>query len=119
MATTDTGGHRRLPLAWPPCQVKPYEIRHVVSLLGLEGKVTLITGAAVGIGAATAAMFASEGATLALCDRDSAFAGGPGTFRRVLDVRHGDAVSAFVAEVVESFGRIDVMINNAGGTFAS
>jgi 3-oxoacyl-[acyl-carrier protein] reductase len=119
MATTDSGGHRRLPLAWPPCQVKLHEFRRDVSLLGLEGKVTLITGAAAGIGAATAAMFAAQGATLALCDRDSAFADGDGAFRRVLDVRHGDAVSAFVAEVVESFGRIDVMINNAGGTFAS
>ena len=37
----------------------------------------------------------------------------------MLDVRHSDAVTAFVAEVVGSFGRIDVMINNAGGTFAS
>jgi 3-oxoacyl-[acyl-carrier protein] reductase len=90
-----------------------------MSLLGLEGKVTLITGAAAGIGAATAAMFAAEGATLALCDREASFADGEGAFRRVLDVRHSDAVSAFVAEVVESFGRIDVMINNAGGTFAS
>ena len=90
-----------------------------MSLLGLEGKVTLITGAAAGIGAATATMFANQGATLALCDRDAGFADGEGAFRRVLDVRHSDAVSAFVAEVVESFGRIDVMINNAGGTFAS
>jgi 3-oxoacyl-[acyl-carrier protein] reductase len=90
-----------------------------VSLLGLEGKVTLITGAAAGIGAATAALFAAQGATLALCDREPAFAEGDGPLRRVLDVRDGDAVTAFVAEVVGTFGLIDVVVNNAGGTFAS
>jgi NAD(P)-dependent dehydrogenase (short-subunit alcohol dehydrogenase family) len=90
-----------------------------VSVLGLEGKVTLITGAAAGIGAATASMFGAEGATLALCDRAASFADGAGPFRRRLDVRDGDAVSAFVADVVGEFGRIDVVVNNAGGTFAS
>jgi 3-oxoacyl-[acyl-carrier protein] reductase len=90
-----------------------------VSILGLDGKVTLITGAAAGIGAATASMFAAQGATLALCDRQDAFADGAGPFRRQLDVRDGDAVTAFVADVVTEFGRIDVVVNNAGGTFAS
>jgi NAD(P)-dependent dehydrogenase (short-subunit alcohol dehydrogenase family) len=90
-----------------------------VSLLGLEGKVTLITGAAAGIGAATAVHFAEQGATLALCDREPAFADGEGPFRRVLDVRDSDAVTTFVADVVEAFGRVDVVVNNAGGTFAS
>jgi len=90
-----------------------------VSLLGLEQKVILITGAAAGIGAATAALFAEVGATVALCDRESSFADGEGPLRRVLDVRDGPAVSSFVADVVETFGRIDVLVNNAGGTFAS
>jgi NAD(P)-dependent dehydrogenase (short-subunit alcohol dehydrogenase family) len=90
-----------------------------VSLLGLEGKVTLITGAAAGIGAATAALFATQEATLALCDRDAGFNQGDGPLRRVLDVRDNDAVTAFVAEVVDLFGRIDIVVNNAGGTFAS
>jgi NAD(P)-dependent dehydrogenase (short-subunit alcohol dehydrogenase family) len=90
-----------------------------VSLLGIEGKVVLITGAAAGIGAATASLFAQEGATLALCDRESSFAEGDGPFRRVLDVRDSDAVSSFVDEVAATFERIDVLVNNAGGTFAS
>lgn len=90
-----------------------------MSLLGLEGKVTLITGAAAGIGAATAALFATQEATLALCDRDAGFNQGDGPLRRVLDVRDNDAVTAFVAEVVDLFGRIDIVVNNAGGTFAS
>jgi NAD(P)-dependent dehydrogenase (short-subunit alcohol dehydrogenase family) len=90
-----------------------------MSLLGVEDKVTLITGAAAGIGAATAALFAEEGASLALCDREATFADGAGPFRRVLDVRDSDAVSSFVTEVVGEFGRIDIVVNNAGGTFAA
>jgi NAD(P)-dependent dehydrogenase (short-subunit alcohol dehydrogenase family) len=90
-----------------------------MSLLGLEGKVTLITGAAAGIGAATATLFAEQGATLALCDRAVSFADGDGPFRSVLDVRDSAAVQTFVGAVVEQFGRIDVVVNNAGGTFAS
>ena len=127
-ATSRTKAHGdpdRLPLAWPPCGESrgghgDATIRwDVVSILGLEGKVTLITGAAAGIGAATAAMFAAEGATLALCDRQVGYADGEGPFRRQLDVRDRDAVSAFVADAVGAFGRIDVVVNNAGGTFAS
>ena len=90
-----------------------------MSLLGLEGKVTLITGAAAGIGAATAAMFAEQGAVLALCDREAGFSDGDGPFRRELDVRHHDAMTEFIAAAVEEFGRIDVVVNNAGGTFAA
>ena len=90
-----------------------------MSVLGLDGKVTVITGAAAGIGEATAALFASEGAVLALCDRNATFADGDGPLRRVLDVRDSDAVTAFVADVVANFGHIDVVVNNAGGTFGS
>ena len=98
-----------------------------MSLLGLEGKVVLITGAAAGIGAATAEMFSEQGAVLALCDRAAGFgdgappADGAGatSLRRSLDVRDGEAVTAFVNAVVERFGRIDVVVNNAGGTFAA
>jgi NAD(P)-dependent dehydrogenase (short-subunit alcohol dehydrogenase family) len=90
-----------------------------VSLLGLEGKVVLITGAAAGIGAATAALFAGQGAALALCDREPTLADGDGPLRRVLDVRDHQAVTAFVVDIVDTYGRIDVVVNNAGGTFAS
>lgn len=92
-----------------------------MSLLGLEGKVTLITGAAAGIGAATAALFAGQGATLALCDREPSFADADadGPLRGVFDVRDSDALAGFVSDVVSAYGRIDVVVNNAGGTFAS
>ncbi len=90
-----------------------------MSLLGLEGKVVVITGAAAGIGAATAELFAEQGATLALCDRAEGWGEGDDPFHRTLDVRDAAALSAFVAEVAERFGRIDVVVNNAGGTFAT
>ncbi|MGH9018668.1 MAG: SDR family NAD(P)-dependent oxidoreductase [Acidimicrobiales bacterium] len=97
---------------------------------GLDGRVALITGAAQGIGDATARILAHCGATVALCDRlendrfrafeDTAGDDGvPRTVRRVFDVRDGDAVSDFVDEVVATCGRIDILVNNAGGTFAA
>ena len=90
-----------------------------MSVLGLEGKVVLITGAAAGIGAATAVLFAEEGATVARCDRAPGFGEGDDPFHRTFDVRDADATRAFVDAVAERFGRIDVVVNNAGGTFAA
>jgi len=93
--------------------------------------VAIITGAARGIGEATARIFAHCGATIALCDRLEtetfrAFEdtsdredGTPRTLRRVLDVRDGDAVVEFVDDVVASCGRVDILVNNAGGGFAA
>jgi len=90
-----------------------------MSLLGLEGKVVLITGAAAGIGAATATLFAEQGAVLALCDRAPGFGEGDDPFHRSLDVRDAAALSGFVAAAAERFSRIDVVVNNAGGTFGA
>ena len=85
----------------------------------LEGRVAVITGAASGIGAATARRFHAEGATLLLADQNEA--GGTAVaaelagaaFRRV-DVTDATAVEALMNEAVERHGRLDVVFNNAG-----
>ena len=89
----------------------------------LAGKVALISGAASGIGAASAIRFAEEGARIALCDIDGARAGavleailamGGEALFIPLDVRDEDQwISAFEAAVVR-FGFVDVVMNSAG-----
>ena len=91
----------------------------------LQGKVSLITGAAQGIGLATALKFTREGATVVVCDIKQAGvdaavaqcqAAGATAVGFVLDVTQRDMVDAVVAQVKERFGRIDVLVNNAGIT---
>ena len=89
----------------------------------LRGKVALITGAASGIGAATAALFAREGAAVALTDltADSleplraqiASAGAAATATAGDVTRRADA-ERLVGETVKRFGRVDVLVNSAG-----
>ncbi len=92
----------------------------------LAGRVAVITGAAVGLGAAIAGGFARFGADLALCDRDeenlaataeSARQQGRRVHTGILDVRDGDAAESFLAAVAGEFGVADVLVNNAGGGF--
>jgi 3-oxoacyl-[acyl-carrier protein] reductase len=90
---------------------------------GLRGKVVIVTGAAAGIGRATAVRFAREGCRVAGFDVNEAAgkdlvadvekAGGEALFARV-DVAEAASVEAGVAAVVERWGRIDVLVNNAG-----
>jgi len=91
----------------------------------LTQKVSLITGAAQGIGLATALKFALEGATVVVCDIQQAGvdaavaqcqAVGATAVGFVLDVTQREMVDAVVAQVKERFGRIDVLVNNAGIT---
>jgi NAD(P)-dependent dehydrogenase (short-subunit alcohol dehydrogenase family) len=89
----------------------------------LQGRVTAITGGALGIGRATAFAFAAEGAVVALGDvqvdaaeavaREIAERGGKAIAVGV-DVGEADQVQAFVDRVVAEFGRLDVMVANAG-----
>ncbi len=82
----------------------------------LQGKVALITGAGRGIGRATAETFAREGAKVAAADMDLAEVESLGADYLPLQVNVADraSVQAMVAAVKEKFGRIDIVINNAG-----
>lgn len=91
----------------------------------LKGKVAIITGAGQGIGAATALKFAEEGATVALCDLSAeAIASVVEDCRAVgatavgfsVNVANRDSLDEMVASVLAQFGRIDVLVNNAGIT---
>lgn len=82
--------------------------------LGLAGRVVLVTGGVRGVGAGISAVFAEQGATVLTCARRSVD-GLPYEFY-ACDVRDDDAVAAMIAEIVARHGRLDVVINNAGGS---
>jgi citronellol/citronellal dehydrogenase len=91
----------------------------------------VVTGGGSGIGLTTARELASLGAKIAICGRKQekidhglATLKGDGVaedrlFGGTCDIREPDQVAAFVTAVLERFGRIDVLINNAGGQFPS
>jgi NAD(P)-dependent dehydrogenase (short-subunit alcohol dehydrogenase family) len=92
-----------------------------LSQFGLAGKVAIVTGAASGIGAATARLFAKVGAKVVIADID--VEGGRGVADEIAsygeaiavhaDVSDEESVAAAVARAAESFGALDVMVANA------
>jgi 3-oxoacyl-[acyl-carrier protein] reductase len=89
----------------------------------IAGKIALVTGAASGMGRATAHLFADEGARVAVVDRDDegvervvkeiAGAGGEAA-GFVVDLADARRIEPLVRDVVERFGGLDILINNAG-----
>jgi NAD(P)-dependent dehydrogenase (short-subunit alcohol dehydrogenase family) len=94
----------------------------------LAGKVALITGAGAGIGKASALLFAREGAAVAICEisdvegtkvaEEIKAAGGKAIFIPT-DVTQAASAEACIRRTVETFGRLDILYNNAGGSSAS
>ena len=82
--------------------------------LDLTGKVVLVTGGTRGIGRGITSAFLQAGAHVVTCSR-SEVEPVPGSTHRVCDVRDAEAVTALVDEVVAEHGRLDVLVNNAGG----
>jgi len=90
-----------------------------------DSKVAIITGASRGIGLAIARALGEAGYNLAICATSESSVGGAAeklsdlgveVLPRVVNVTDGEAVQAFVQEVAKHFGRLDVLVNNAGIT---
>ena len=88
-----------------------------------EGKVALITGASRGIGAATARLFAQEGATVVLASRseeelarivEEIRANGGEVMAAKTDVAEAASVETLIKRTVDAYGRLDIAVNNAG-----
>ena len=89
----------------------------------LDGQVAIVTGGGSGIGECAAGMLAAEGAQVVICGRRQApidavaktiEKGGGKCAARAVDLEDPDAAAAFVTWTLERFGRVDVLVNNAG-----
>lgn len=93
--------------------------------LGLKGKVALVAGASQGMGKATALLFAREGANVSICARgkDALNAAaemirketGTEVLSMVADMSKAEDIQSFVGKTAEHFGRLDIVVTNAGG----
>lgn len=91
--------------------------------VSLAGRIAVVTGGGTGIGRAIAAGLAAFGARVAIWERDevscAASAAEVGGLGLVTDVRDSAAVDDALARTVTEFGAVHILVNNAGGTFAS
>jgi NAD(P)-dependent dehydrogenase (short-subunit alcohol dehydrogenase family) len=92
----------------------------LASSLDFDGKVVIVTGGARGIGRGITERFLEAGADVVICGRtepdDLPTAGGRSAVFVAADVRDPDDVDKVVADTVGRFGRVDVLVNNAGGS---
>lgn len=101
------------------------DARYLGGVFGADGKVALVTGATAGIGAALAVALARAGADVAVTSRDptslaevkSAIAAvGRRALPLPLELRDRSSISVCVEQTIAAFGRLDILINNAGAT---
>jgi 3-oxoacyl-[acyl-carrier protein] reductase len=92
--------------------------------LELKGKNAVVTAASKGIGRAIALRLAGEGVNVAICARGESSLrtteeelrqAGVRVFARVCDVGDGDAIAQFLGDARQSFGSVDILVNNASG----
>lgn len=83
--------------------------------LDFSGRVALVTGGARGVGRGITQRFLDAGATVVVCGRSQPESLPDGATFVSADVREAEQVDALVAEIVDSHGRLDVAVNNAGG----
>jgi len=89
--------------------------------IDLEGRIAIVTGAGQGIGLAVAELLVASGATVSLWDRDASALDAAGRQAsmaqedfRIVDVADASAVAEGTRQVIERFGKIDILVSNAG-----
>lgn len=82
----------------------------------LENKIAIVTGGARGLGQAMAELFAREGAKVVAADMSELVYSNPNVEGYILNVTDSEACKEFFNYVLEKYGRIDVLVNNAGIT---
>jgi NAD(P)-dependent dehydrogenase (short-subunit alcohol dehydrogenase family) len=112
--------HSACQCSAPALPPSPIQEERVLDSLEIAGKVVLVTGGSRGIGRGIAARFLEAGAEVVICGRRAPEAlpeaGGKSALFCAADVRELDQLDALLRFVTKRFGRLDVLVNNAGGS---